>query len=875
MGIEKGARLSIASDLNNITSQKALIATLLVTVLVSGSIFYLWFFLQEQQEQRLQSEFKTDITEVKTKIAERMTSYGQILKGGRSLFLGSQNVTRQEWHEYVSNLELNKDYPGIQGVGYSITIHPASIAAHEKEINSEGFDNYHIWPEGKRDLYSGIVYLEPFDWRNQRAFGYDMFSEPVRHEAMARARDSGTLALTGKVLLVQETREEPQAGSLLYVALYQKDNSLETVQQRRQALIGWIYSPYRMNDLIEGMLGRHINDFRLRIYDQSVTNSEDLLYDSFPAQEEADTPLIQRDLHLQAWGRTWRLNFEAMPSYAHSIGIYSPHEEVAGALLIGLLLIVLTWNLFNTQRKAELLARNLTFSLSKREGQLRFITDHAPVLIAQCDGDKRYKFVNQSYAEIFGLDPADLIGKHAREILGAEAFVEACPHMDTALSGQPSVYDLVLRPASENLLVVSVHYSPELDEFGHVIGFIAAIVDITKRRQAEDQMRELNARLINVFETMSDGFVSFDAEMNYTYVNANGGEILGRNPEDLIGKNYWQEYPEAKGTPFANAYESSLATQNPVIFEDHYEPFDRWFENRIYPFESGLSVFFTDITERKQSEIELVKYRDHLEALVDNRTHELAEANEHLQELDKLKSMFIASMSHELRTPMNSILGFTDLILQGLSGEINELQRDQLRRVHGAGKHLLLLISDIIDLSKVEAGKIEATGQDFELHGLLDEAMQGNLIAARKKNISIVLNSPTPTILMSTDRQRLLQCLLNLLSNAVKYSVQGTITLTTEQLGEEVIIEVRDVGIGMSGDEVSKLFQPFVRFDSELTIKAGGTGLGLYLTKKLMTEVLAGSISVDSQPGIGSCFKLRLPRRLIDEKNRGISGGKA
>ena len=129
--------------------------------------------------------------------------------------------------------------------------------------------------------------------------------------------------------------------------------------------------------------------------------------------------------------------------------------------------------------------------------------------------------------------------------------------------------------------------------------------EIGERKQAEETLRESNARLTNIFETMSDGFVAFDANMNYTYVNAHASEMLGRNPADLIGKNYWLEYPEAKGTPFAKAYKQALETQATIIFEDYYAPFERWFENRIYPFKDGLSVLFTDTTERKQQQAQL------------------------------------------------------------------------------------------------------------------------------------------------------------------------------------------------------------------------------------------------------------------------------
>jgi len=297
----------------------------------------------------------------------------------------------------------------------------------------------------------------------------------------------------------------------------------------------------------------------------------------------------------------------------------------------------------------------------------------------------------------------------------------------------------------------------------------------------------------------------------------------------------------------------------------------------------------------EQSRRELQQHHDHLEAEVRQRTqelsvraeesetlnkgmlamledlqianqryeqtdHELRKANDHLQSLDRMKSMFIASMSHELRTPMNSILGFSDLILDGMTGEINETQRDMLTRVKRSGQHLLMLITDVIDLSKVEAGKISARTSDFQLAEMLEGAVQDNRLAAEKKGLAIEVNLPDEPVVMFTDRHRLLQCVLNLISNAVKYSKQGTISLSARQQDEDVIIAVQDTGIGMSTDEVARLFKPFVRIDSELTIIAGGTGLGLYLTQKLMQEVLGGTVAVESQPGKGSCFTLRLPR---------------
>jgi len=291
----------------------------------------------------------------------------------------------------------------------------------------------------------------------------------------------------------------------------------------------------------------------------------------------------------------------------------------------------------------------------------------------------------------------------------------------------------------------------------------------------------------------------------------------------------------------------------------------------IWEGDDAVGSITRDISGRKQAEVEQEQHRNHLEEMVDKRTHELAEANMHLKDLDRLKSMFIASMSHELRTPMNSIIGFTGIILDGMTGEINEIQRDQLQRVNNAGNHLLDLITDVIDISKVEAGKVVAYPTAFDLIDLLAEAIRTTQFELEMKGLTLKTDIPS-AVAVHTDRKRLLQCVLNLLSNAIKYSKQGTIELRVREQGGEVIIEVEDSGIGMNAVELKRLFQPFVRLDSELTIKAGGTGLGLYLTRKLMEEVLAGSITVRSQPDAGSCFTLRLPCTLSANMDDGQHG---
>ncbi|MCQ4574234.1 MAG: sensor histidine kinase [Candidatus Brocadiales bacterium] len=261
-----------------------------------------------------------------------------------------------------------------------------------------------------------------------------------------------------------------------------------------------------------------------------------------------------------------------------------------------------------------------------------------------------------------------------------------------------------------------------------------------------------------------------------------------------------------------------------------------------------------EITEHKKTEDKLTEH-----------AMKLAKANTRLKELDQLKSMFIASMSHELRTPLNSIIGFTGVLLQGMVGEISEKQKDHLNRVNRSAKHLLGLINDIIDISRVEAGKVEVFIEEFTLDDVIKEAVESVQPQIKEKGLTLEVSIP-PGVLLKTDRKRLLQCILNYLSNAVKFTEAGTVSIAAREIDGEVEISVSDTGIGISEQDQAKLFKPFVRLDSHLRTRTLGTGLGLYLTQKLTTEVLGGTVAAQSQPGKGSTFTLRLPKERRRKK---------
>ena len=255
---------------------------------------------------------------------------------------------------------------------------------------------------------------------------------------------------------------------------------------------------------------------------------------------------------------------------------------------------------------------------------------------------------------------------------------------------------------------------------------------------------------------------------------------------------------------------------------------------------------------------ELVDSNCLLEQRVTERTSQLNEAKEHAEAADKTKSAFLATMSHELRTPLNSIIGFTGILLQQLGGPINEEQAKQLTMVRNSANHLLSLISDVLDISKIEAGQLSLTSAPFNLKESILKVVQSVLPLAEKKGLTLTLDIADDVGAVSADERRVEQILLNLLSNAVKFTEQGGIIVRCACEAGIYLTTVTDTGIGIGEGELEKLFKPFYQVDTGLSRKYEGTGLGLSISKKLV-DLMGGSIRAESCPGKGSIFGFTLP----------------
>jgi len=345
------------------------------SVLVIGLIItaVATMYVKSSVESIENSQFTYLCNEITSKITERLDDHARILQSGVALFNASDVVTREKWRIFTQQQKVEKTLPGIQGIGFSLLIPRAELTRHIQKIRREGFPQYKLRPDGDREVYSSIIYLEPFSGRNLRAFGYDMFSEPVRRKAMERARDTDTTALSGKVVLVQETDKAVQAGTLMYAPVYRKGMPIETVEQRRAAIYGWVYSPYRMNDLIQGILGvlnlEKEKQLHLQIFDGVQPSPQSLLYEF---HSEADKKLwsqdhITRQIPVDFNGQRWTLRFTQTSNWYTAVDYIRVWLTLASGIFITFLLFALIRALLSTRAKAQLMAQNLTTELRVSE----------------------------------------------------------------------------------------------------------------------------------------------------------------------------------------------------------------------------------------------------------------------------------------------------------------------------------------------------------------------------------------------------------------------------------------------------------------------------------------------------------------------------
>ncbi|MCE8428214.1 MAG: PAS domain S-box protein [Candidatus Methanoperedens sp.] len=427
-------------------------------------------------------------------------------------------------------------------------------------------------------------------------------------------------------------------------------------------------------------------------------------------------------------------------------------------------------------------------------------------------------------------------------------------------SGESYELDLDIVRPDGTIIHTSTRGEADYDASGKIVGLHGTVQDNTRRKKAEDELRKSEEKYRALINDASDAIILADDKGKLLEVNKKAEELLGFTKEELSKMNMTQLHPHEELERTINTFKEiiekgsgSLIDAKVLRKNGRIVPVDIAGSVIQYSDKKVIQGIFRDITQRKKAEETL---------------HE----NLRLEAADKAKSEFFANMSHELRTPLNASIGFSELLKMGIAGELNEKQKQYVDNIYTSNKFLLTLINDILDLSKIEAGKIELVTENISLPVTINETLTLIKEKAIKHNVLIKTEFEPGLKFIEADKQRVKQVLFNLLNNAIKFSKDegGTITITAKKEGDMAKISVSDMGIGIKEENTGKLFQKFEQLDPGVSKKYGGTGLGLAITRQLV-ELHGGKIQANSRYGEGSTFTFTLPikakKEVINEAN--------
>ncbi len=470
---------------------------LLALLLVCSSVLTIiaWYVSRSNLAEKTTYRFDYAVSNIQTAIETRMSAYEQVLRNAVGYLNAADSVNRSKWGNYVKTLQLQKYYPGIQGLGFTVRLFNNDLESFTKKIRVEGYPHFKVWPEEEREEYHSIVFLEPFTGRNLRAFGYDMYTEEKRRKAMQRAMETGEPSMSEMVILVQETGRNVQKGCLLYLPVYFREKSLSTVEERKAALKGFVYSPFRINDLMTGILGSVAPEIEFEIYDGNSTDTAYLFYAShgYNSQKAAADFSVSR--HINVSGIDWTLVFTTRPEFVSSYEQNQPNLIALAGILVNLFLLFMLVKINSLSSRNRVLAER--YKAEKDRYEIVSLSTNDIIWEWNIKGD--VVSFNKNFELVLGyqLPPAGLSYPVWTSYIHPDDKERVSGKMEAFIgSGQKFWSDeyRLLKADGASIYILD-RGRLVYDAAGSPVKMVGSMINITERKKAEEAQQRFNEEL--------------------------------------------------------------------------------------------------------------------------------------------------------------------------------------------------------------------------------------------------------------------------------------------------------------------------------------------------------------------------------------------
>lgn len=832
-----------------------------------------------------------------TRLNLRLTSLEDSLRGTRGLYVASGDVTRQEFRAYTESRELERQFPGLQGLGSIRRVPREQLDEFVAATRADGMPDFQVHTRGDHPELYIIEYLEPLA-TNRPAIGLDLASRPELREAAEYAMRTGEIAVTQMLPLLQA----PHApGLVMLLPIYREGKPPTTEEERVRSLSGWASAPMLVETLLADLGDAVDEELSVSIFDGQVASEDARLHHSEgnePTSRSAaqDSVLHFDTIHLPIGGRRWMINIRARPAFYAATDWSVVHWELATGMTASVLLSLLVLTLGRSRQRALRIAAEFTEALraSEERWQLAVAANGEGIWDWDLSTDRVY--FSPVWLEQLGLHEHNMTWTYVdwASRVHPDDLAPAVEAIRSYTEGRANEFrrELRMRHADGSWRWILTRGIAKRDASGRAVRMIGSHADITRERAAAQALLESERFARGTVDALTNHISILDGTGTIIATNRSWREF-GENNEGRVdaweGTNYLEVCDNATGPCSEDA--EKVARGIRAVISGHTEVFTheypchspdekRWFMIRATRFagEGPLRIVISheNVTDRRLTMESLQKYAEDLLAAkteLERQRNRLEEANQAAQAANVAKSAFLANMSHEIRTPMTAILGFADLLLEP---DRSPQERDEFgSTIKRNGEHLLSIINDILDLSKIEAGKMSIERIACDVNTIIEDTAKLLRPRAEAKGLELLvrIDSPLPRAVRS-DPTRLRQVLLNLAGNAIKFTNTGRVEIVASHADETLTIDVCDTGIGVAPEHLRRLFEPFAQADESMTRRFGGTGLGLPISLRL-AELLGGTISVQSTAGQGSRFRFvtSAPVTQRQEVQRGSQPG--